>query len=52
MGGALPAIGYVSAAAIGAGAGRVAGQALEGGEAPGDEEASDDDEAPKAGKKS
>ena len=52
MGGALPAIGYVSAAAIGAGAGRVAGQVLEGGEAPGDEEASDDDEAPKAGKKS
>ena len=52
MGGALPAVGYVSAAAIGAGLGGAAGQAHGGGEAPGDEEASDDDEAPKAGKTS
>ena len=51
MGGALPAIGYVSAAAIGAGAGTIAG-ALDDGEPPEDEEASDDEKAPKAGKKS
>ena len=43
MGGALPAIGYVSAAAIGAGAGTIAG-ALDDGEPPEDEEASDDEE--------